>query len=118
MKDQLEKAQVKAERAKSTWEKLRKERDFHKFHHDRVQKEKLQITENIKLMDLQYQYEDKIKELKKKYEMTLKEKTLEKLEKEKLQKKVEEIQDKIKDHQEQVTKAIEEKHILGKGKKA
>ena len=47
------------------------------------------IAENIaKLDELQVQYDEKIVELKKKYEMTLKEKTLEKLEKDKLQKKV------------------------------
>jgi hypothetical protein len=52
-----------------------------------VQQEKVQISQNIlKLNDLQEDYELKISELKKKYEVTLKEKTLEKLEKEKLQK--------------------------------
>lgn len=87
MKVELDKEQLKAEKAKSTWLKLRKERDFHKTHTQRVQKEKVQISENIKkLHELQEQYEDKIKELTKKYEMTLKEKTLLKLSKEKLQK--------------------------------
>jgi hypothetical protein len=37
-----------AENAKSTWEKLRKERDFHKHHQDRVNGEKLSITGQIK----------------------------------------------------------------------
>jgi regulator of replication initiation timing len=61
-----------------------------------VQNEKVVIQENIqKLNELEEQYEQKISELKKKYEVTLKEKTLEKLEKEKLQKRVGMIQDKI-----------------------
>lgn len=47
MKEELKQANAKADKAKSTWEKLRKERDFHKFHQDRVQKEKVQIQENI-----------------------------------------------------------------------
>ena len=34
MKKELEQANTKADKAKSTWEKLRKERDFHKFHQD------------------------------------------------------------------------------------
>lgn len=103
MRAELTQANAKADKAKSTWEKLRKERDFHKFHQDRVQIEKGSITENItKLNDLQEQYEEKIRELKKKYELTLKEKTLEKLEKEKLQKRVQQIQDKIKMHEEHV----------------
>jgi len=32
MKKELEQAKVVADEAKSTWEKLRKERDFHKTH--------------------------------------------------------------------------------------
>ena len=32
MKGELAEAKVAAEQAKSTWEKLRKERDFHKTH--------------------------------------------------------------------------------------
>lgn len=96
MRVELEKAKNKANKAKSTWEKLRKERDFHKHHQDRVQTEKKVIAEQItKLDELQEQYADKIGELKKKYEMTLKEKTMEKLEKDKLAKRVTDIQDKI-----------------------
>jgi chromosome segregation ATPase len=109
MKVELEKEQVKAEKAKSTWLKLRKERDFHKTHTQRVQKEKEQITENIKkLVELQEQYEEKIKELNKKYEMTLKEKTLLKLEKEKLQKRAQDIRGRIKAKEDEVAQAIEQ----------
>lgn len=108
MKVELEKEQKKADKAKSTWLKLRKERDFHKTHTERVQKEKVQISDNIKkLIELQDQYEDKIKELKKKYEMTLKEKTLLKLEKEKLQKKANEIKRRMKEKEDEVANAIE-----------
>ena len=117
MKIELDKEQVKAEKAKSTWLKLRKERDFHKTHTQRVQKEKIQISDNIKkLIDLQEQYEDKIKELTKKYEMTLKEKTLLKLEKEKLQKKAMEIKGKIKEKEDEVAHAIEQSKARAAGK--
>ena len=44
MKVELQKATVIAEEAKSTWEKLRKERDFHKTHQDRVNGEKVTIS--------------------------------------------------------------------------
>ena len=40
MKSELAEAKVAAEQAKSTWEKLRKERDFHKTHQNRVIGEK------------------------------------------------------------------------------
>ena len=98
-------------------EKLKQERDFHKFHQNRVQEEKKTIAENIaKLDELQVQYDEKIAELKKKYEMNLKEKTLEKLEKDKLQKRVQMIQDKTKAHEEEVTKQIEDAQQRGQGK--
>lgn len=44
MKVELQEANVIAEQAKSTWEKLRKERDFHKTHQDRVNGEKVTIS--------------------------------------------------------------------------
>ena len=57
MKVELQEANVIAEQAKSTWEKLRKERDFHKTHQDRVNGEKVTISQNIKKMkDLQEEY--------------------------------------------------------------
>mmetsp|Transcript_3256 Transcript_3256/g.2808 ORF Transcript_3256/g.2808 Transcript_3256/m.2808 type:complete len:95 (-) Transcript_3256:762-1046(-) len=37
---ELNMAKIAAEKAKATWDKLRKERDFHKMHHSRVQQEK------------------------------------------------------------------------------
>jgi chromosome segregation ATPase len=48
MTNELKQAKVVAENAKSTWEKLRKERDFHKHHQDRVNNEKVEITSAIK----------------------------------------------------------------------
>jgi hypothetical protein len=36
MRSELEKAQFTAEKAKGTWDKLRKEKDVHRMHHQRV----------------------------------------------------------------------------------
>lgn len=36
LSSELDKARIMAEKAKGTWDKLRKERDFHKMHHQRV----------------------------------------------------------------------------------
>ena len=89
MKGELGEAKVVAEQAKSTWEKLRKERDFHKTHQNRVNGEKVTITNNIKkIKDLHEEYDERIEEVKKKLQSTLKEKALLKLEKDKLSKKV------------------------------
>lgn len=93
MKVELKEANVIADQAKSTWEKLRKERDFHRTHQDRVNGEKLSISQNIKRMkDLHEDYEEKIEEIQKKHLYAVKEKALLKLEKDKLQKKVMDIQ--------------------------
>ena len=85
MTDELKSAKVVAENAKSTWEKLRKERDFHKHHQDRVNGEKVIITSNIKAVKTQHEdLQERIDEMKKKHLATLKEKALIKLEKDKL----------------------------------
>lgn len=111
MRGELAEAKIAAEQAKSTWEKLRKERDFHKTHQNRVNTEKVTINGNIKkIRELHDQYEDRIEEIKKKLQTTLKEKALLKLEKEKLQKRVNEIQKGIKDNEDRVSKEIEESH--------
>ena len=111
MRAELAEAKVAAEQAKSTWEKLRKERDFHKTHQTRVNGEKVTISQNIrKIRDLHDQYEERIEEVKKKLQSTLKEKALLKLEKEKLQKRAAEIARRIKDDEDRVSREIEESH--------
>ena len=108
MKVELTEANVIADQAKSTWEKLRKERDFHRQHQDRVNGEKVTIAQNIKRMkDLHEDYEEKIEEIQKKHLYAVKEKALLKLEKDKLQKRVTEIQKLVKDHEEKVQKQID-----------
>lgn len=92
MKVELKEANVIADQAKSTWEKLRKERDFHRTHQDRVNGEKVTIAQNIKRMrDLHEEYEEKIEEIQKKHLAVVKEKALIKLEKDKMQKRCTEI---------------------------
>ena len=44
LKIELTEANKIANQAKSTWEQLRKERDFHKTHQDRVNGEKITIS--------------------------------------------------------------------------
>ena len=108
MKVELQKANVIADEAKSTWEKLRKERDFHKTHQDRVNGEKVTISQNIKKMkDLHEEYEEKIEEISRKHLHAVKEKALIKLEKDKLQKRVTDIQTEIRKHEEKVQKQID-----------
>jgi len=105
MKIELTEANVIANQAKSTWEQLRKERDFHKTHQDRVNGEKILIAGNIKKMkELHEDYQEKIEEIQKKHLQAVKEKALLKLEKDKAQKRAGEISSTIKAHEEKVQK--------------
>lgn len=89
VKVELAEARAVAEKASSTWDKFRKERDFHRMHHKRVAQEKNHLITDIKRLKKHYsQYEPTIKELKNKYERAMKEKMLLRLDWEKLQAKV------------------------------
>lgn len=55
-------------------------------------------------------YEERIEEIKKKLRQTLKEKALLKLEKEKIQKKVDGVQSRIKETEERASKEFEEQY--------
>lgn len=85
IRKELTTAKVVAEDAKSTWEKLRKERDYHKAHQVKVNEDKLDISNDIKATkSSQEDYQQKIDEVRRKLQTTLKEKSLLKLEKDKL----------------------------------
>ena len=72
---------------------MRKERDFHKMHHHRVQQEKKKLNLDIeKLNNLHKQYELKYQELSQKYEAAMKEKMLLKLERDRLLNRAEALQ--------------------------
>lgn len=105
MTGELKQAKIVAENAKSTWEKLRKERDFHKHHQDRVNGEKVDITGSIK--STKQDHEDlmeRIEEMKKKHLAVVKDKALLKLEKDKLQRRVHDLNTEIKDNEARVQK--------------
>ncbi len=111
MKVELGQAKVVAENAKSTWEKLRKERDFHKQHQDRVNGEKVVITGSIKEIKAQHEeFAEKIDEMKKKHLAVVKEKALIKLEKDKLSRKAAALQAQIKANEARVQKKIALQH--------
>ncbi|KAI9144583.1 WD40-repeat-containing domain protein [Paraphysoderma sedebokerense] len=81
----LENSKEIANKARATFDKLRKERDFHRMHHKRVVQEKSKLTQDIKRLNSQHaDYENQIKQIQQKYELTLKEKTMIKLERDKL----------------------------------
>ncbi|KAJ3039908.1 Sperm-associated antigen 16 protein [Rhizophlyctis rosea] len=74
-----------ASKARSTYDKLRKERDFHRMHHKRVVQEKNKLIGDIKRLKKHYEsYEPTLKQLQHKYEVAMKEKMLTKLERDRL----------------------------------
>ncbi|XP_061182742.1 sperm-associated antigen 16 protein-like isoform X1 [Saccostrea echinata] len=82
LKQEVNKYKEAAMRAKETYVKLRKERDYHRMHHKRVVQEKNKLINDIKRLKRHYaQYEPTLQQLKKKYEVAMKEKMLSKLEK-------------------------------------
>uniref|UniRef100_A0A061RL41 Central pair associated wd-repeat protein n=1 Tax=Tetraselmis sp. GSL018 TaxID=582737 RepID=A0A061RL41_9CHLO len=82
-----------ASRAHETWDRFRKERDFHKMHHKRVVQEKNALLKDLGRLKKHYNlYEPTIEELRHKYEVAMKEKMLIKLERDRLFTKLESIQ--------------------------
>mmetsp|Transcript_20394 Transcript_20394/g.47802 ORF Transcript_20394/g.47802 Transcript_20394/m.47802 type:complete len:581 (-) Transcript_20394:132-1874(-) len=89
MKEKVEKMEAIANKARSTWDKFRKERDFHKMHHKRVVQEKNKLVTDLKRLKNHYaEYEPTLGAMRKKYEAAMKEKMMMKLERDRLKAKV------------------------------
>ncbi|RYG68858.1 hypothetical protein EON64_04170, partial [archaeon] len=77
LREEVEKMREIASKAQATWDKFRKERDFHRMHHQRVVQEKAKLVDDIRrLKNHMRSYEPAIEELKRKYEAVIKEKML------------------------------------------
>nr|KAG5692362.1 hypothetical protein BaRGS_007975 [Batillaria attramentaria] len=81
LKQEVVKFRNAALKAKETYVKLRKERDYHRMHHKRVVQEKNRLIDDIKRLKRHYvQYEPTLQQLKGKYEIAMREKMLARLE--------------------------------------
>ncbi|KAL9966119.1 hypothetical protein ACROYT_G024139 [Oculina patagonica] len=81
LRQEVNKFKEAAEKAKQTFVRLKKERDFHRMHHKRVVQEKNRLITDIKRLKKHYSsYEPTLQTLKHKYEVAMKEKMLTKLE--------------------------------------
>ena len=77
LREEVEKMRVVAGKAESTWDKFRKERDFHRMHHKRVVQEKNKLIDDLRrLRNHLRSYEPTIEELKKRHETAMKEKMM------------------------------------------
>lgn len=93
LRDEVEKARQVAKAAKQSWDKFRKERDFHRMHHRRVVQEKNKLIVDLKRLKKHYeQYEPTLTELRHKYEVAMKEKMLMRLERDRFLSKAETLQ--------------------------
>eukprot|EP00928_Gymnodinium_smaydae_P047253 TRINITY_DN31522_c0_g1_i1.p1 TRINITY_DN31522_c0_g1~~TRINITY_DN31522_c0_g1_i1.p1 ORF type:complete len:627 (+),score=127.17 TRINITY_DN31522_c0_g1_i1:232-1881(+) len=93
IRQELDKARQVARKAKESWDKFRKERDFHRMHHRRVVQEKNRLIIDLKRLKKHYeQYEPTLTELRHKYEVAMKEKMLMRLERDRFLSKAESLQ--------------------------
>ena len=82
---ELASAQDIAGKAQATWDRFRRERDFHRMHHKRVMQEKNKLISDLRRLKTHYeQYEPTMAELRAKYELAMKEKALMRLERDRL----------------------------------
>ena len=103
MQKELDKANKNAEEVKSNWENLRKERDFHKKNYIKTVQEKTNIANDIKtLQNLHNDFTSKIADLNLKYEHLCKNKSLMKLDLEKMKQEKEKKEKEIKKLQEEI----------------
>ena len=100
-----------AKQAKSKWEALRKERDFHKENYLKTIAEKQIISNDIKrLKNLHNDFQEKIKDLSKKYEHLYKQKSLKDLEIQKLENENKSLENESNNIRLQADKAGENKN--------
>lgn len=93
LQEELDEARIIAEKARSTYDKLRKQRDFQKINHRRVQQEKSKLASDQAKQQKKYdELSDTFSGLSNKFEAAVKEKMLMKLEKDRLIAKVENLE--------------------------
>merc|ERR1719265_786016 len=111
LRQELEKTRAVATKAKQSWDKFRKERDFHRMHHRRVVQEKNKLIIDLKRLKKHYeQYEPTLTELRHKYEVAMKEKMLMRLERDRFLAKAESLQKQL----AQVQQDFKDDHVGGK----
>jgi WD40 repeat protein len=96
LREQVEKMREVANKAQGTWDKFRKERDFHRMHHQRVIQEKNKLVDDIRrLRNHMRSYEPAIEELKRRHEAAIKEKMLIRLERDRLKARVKALEEQV-----------------------
>jgi len=96
LRAELDKAKEIAHKARSTWDKFRKERDFHRMNHRRVVQEKSKLVNDLRRLRAHLAtYEPTLKGLEDKYQVAMKEKAMAKLQADRLQARVETVESQL-----------------------
>ena len=96
LREQVDKMREVAGKAQATWDKFRKERDFHRMHHHRVVQEKNKLIDDLKrLRNHLRSYEPTIDEMKRRYETAMKEKMMIRLERDRLKGRVKVLEEQV-----------------------
>ncbi|DBA01824.1 TPA: LOW QUALITY PROTEIN: hypothetical protein N0F65_002940 [Lagenidium giganteum] len=99
LRKQLDETRKITEKAKGTWDKFRHQRDVHKMHHQRVLQEKEALAIKIKKLEKHVaSYEPLLAELKTKYENSMKEKMLMRLERDRQLARADALEAQLKAH--------------------
>lgn len=102
LQQQLEKMREITAKAQGTWDRFRKERDFHRMHHRRVVQEKSKLTTDLQRLRKHYlSYEPTLKDLQRKYEVAMKEKMLTRLERDRIKARVHTLEAQLKQMQDE-----------------
>ncbi|KAE9084430.1 Flagellar WD repeat-containing protein [Phytophthora fragariae] len=97
LRRQLDDTRKITEKAKGTWDKFRHQRDVHKMHHQRVLQEKEALSVKIRKLERHVAaYEPLLQELKVKYENSMKEKMLMRLERDRQVARAEALESQLK----------------------
>eukprot|EP01062_Namystynia_karyoxenos_P064058 TRINITY_DN5693_c0_g1_i1.p1 TRINITY_DN5693_c0_g1~~TRINITY_DN5693_c0_g1_i1.p1 ORF type:complete len:630 (+),score=293.79 TRINITY_DN5693_c0_g1_i1:153-1892(+) len=93
LRKELDRVSEAARTAQVKWEKMKKQRDFHKLSHNRVMQEKTRLMRDVRrLQQHAMSIEPTLTELRQKYESVMKERMLIKLDRDKLQGKVKSLE--------------------------
>jgi len=107
---EVQKSRALADKAQGTWNKFRKERDFHRMHHKRVVQEKAKLVTDIKRLKKHYAgYEPALTALRTKYESAMKDKLLLRLERDRLLSKNKTLEEAVQSMSEKMDKGREKK---------
>lgn len=97
LREEVTKSRTIAEKARGTWDKFRKERDFHRMHHRRVVQEKNVLIKDMKRLKKHYStFEPALKAMREKYEGAMKDKMLMKLERDRMAGRLETVETQLK----------------------